>query len=831
MSSSTLGGGAGALPADVTGFVGRRREVAEVKRLLSASRLVCLIGVGGVGKTRLAVRAAADLHRAFDEIRMVELADLEQPALLSQTVAAAVGLQDASGRWSVAALSEFLADRDMLLILDNCEHVVDACAVLVDALLRGAPGLRILATSRQPLAITGEHTLTVHPLAVPQDGHPGAADPGGLEQYEAVALFAQRAAAVVPGFALDEHNCDAVARICRRLDGIPLAIELAAVRLRALSAHEILALLDDRYRWLTGGSRAALPRQQTLRAMVEWSYGLLSPRERLLWARLSVFAGDFDLAAAEAVCADADLPAADLIDLLTGLVDKSLLMGERRGGRMRYWMLETIREFGLGLLLESGRELDLRRRHRDWDQRRAGRAAAEWFGPGQIAWMAALRADRVQLRAALEFSVTEPDEAECGLRMAADLLNYWLAHSLLTEGRSWLERALAALDIDDRSMQVPIPTRTQARGWGLCVSAWLALMQDDTAAAASALADSRLLAAESDDARTLAYASHLSGLAALHEGDIDGALGHLEATLRALRLEGDLFGVVMSSLALGVGLADSGAVDRAIALYEECLELTASHGETWCRLYALTILSIERWRQGDARRATTLARQALLLGESFDDRLNMAVDIEVLGWAAAGEGDDARAALLLGAADAVARSVGMSVLRIRRYIGYHEACETGLRERLGAPEFERVFQAGRALTLTQALARALGRGSGRPEPATEIQKPAASSPRAPGSPLTRRETEIAALVARGLSNREIAKSLVIAQRTAEGHVEHILTKLGFTSRAQIAAWAARQTVASTGAAGSGTGPPNGPATTPDNNAPRRRPRPMSSRVR
>jgi len=712
--------------------------------------------------------------------------------------------------------------------------VVDACAVLVDALLRGAPGLRILATSRQPLAITGEHTLTVHPLSVPQDGSSGLGGPGGLEQYEAVALFAQRAAAVVPGFALDEHNRDAVAGICRRLDGIPLAIELAAVRLRALSAREILALLDDRYRWLTGGSRAALPRQQTLRAMVEWSYGLLSPRERVLWARLSVFAGDFDLAAAEAVCADADLPAADLIDLLTGLVDKSLLMSERRGGRMRYWLLETIREFGLGLLLDSGRELELRRRHRDWYQRRAVRAAAQWFGPGQVAWMAALRADRAQLRAALEFSVTEPDEAENGLRMAADLLNYWLAHSLLTEGRSWLERALAALDLDSRSIQAPIPARTQARAWGSCVCAWLALMQGDDAAAVSALAESRVLAQESDDARTLAYVSHLSGLAALHEGDVHRAVTHLEETRRALRLEGDLFGVVMSSLALGVGLADGGAVDRAIALYEDCLELTASHGETWCRLYALTVLAIERWRQGDTRRSTMLARQALLLGEAFDDRLNLAVGIEVVGWAAAGEGDDARAALLLGAADAVARSVGMSVLRIRRYVGYHEACEAGLRERLGTQDYERAFQTGRALTLTQALAHALGRGSGRPEPPAEARRPgtAAAAPANPaGSPLTRRETENAALVARGMSNREIAKTLVIAQRTAEGHVEHILTKLGFTSRAQIAAWAARQAVASAGP-GSGTGSGTAPATVaPDETMPKRRPRPISSRVR
>jgi predicted ATPase/DNA-binding NarL/FixJ family response regulator len=790
MSSATLGGRTGRtgnLPADVTSFVGRRHEVAEVKRLLAASRLVSLVGVGGVGKTRLAVRAAAELHRAFDEIRLVELADLEQPALLSQTVAAAVGLQDKSGRWTVAALSEFLAGRRTLLVLDNCEHLVDACAVLTDALLRAVPGLRVLATSRQPLGIAGEHTLTVHPLPVPGDeASPAALDT--LGRYEAVVLFAERAAAAAPGFTVDEHNRAAVARVCRRLDGIPLAIELAAVRMRALTPDEVLALLDDRYRWLTGGSRAALPRQQTLLAMVQWSHDLLSPPERALWARLSIFAGEFDLPAAEAVCAGDDLAAADVVDLLTALVDKSLLIGERRHGRMRYRLLETIREFGLGLLLASGWELELRRRHRDWYRRQVARAARDWFGPNQIVWVTALRDDRAQLRAALEFSLTEPDEAGHGLGMAADLLPYWLAFSQLTEGRSWLERALGAADPAD-------PQRAR----GLSVGAWLALMQGDTANALSLLARGRALAEQSGDERTLAYVCHLSGLAALHEGDTRRAVLQLEEAQRLMRAEGDLFGAVMSSLAFGVGLSDAGDTARAVRLYEECLELTARHGETWCRLYALTVLAIELWRLGDVRQATELARQALLLGESFDDRLNMAVDIEILAWTAASDGDCARAVLLLGAADAVARSVGMTVLRIRRFIGYHEACERTLRESLGEKDYARLFQSGARLSLADAIAQASGRtaakaasASGRAPAAVDSAAASAVGQREFASPLTRRETQIAALVARGLSNREIAAALVIAQRTAEGHVEHILSKLGFTSRAQIAAWAAER---------------------------------------
>jgi predicted ATPase len=304
MATSTVDSRLGNLPVDVTSFVGRRRELAEAKALLSTSRLLTFTGMGGVGKTRLALRLAADLRRGFvGGVWLVELAGLLDAGLVGQTVSATLGVDDRTAGWSLTTLSSFLKKRQMLLVLDNCEHLLDACAVMADALLRACPELRILATSRQPLGIAGEQTLAVPPLSVP--GADRRPSPEGLTQYGAVSLFVDRATAVRPGFTIDARNQLAVADICRRLDGIPLAIELAVGRLRSLSADQLLERLDDRYALLTGGSRAALPRQQTLRALIDWSFDLCAPAEQLLWARLSVFSDGFDLDAAEQVCGGA----------------------------------------------------------------------------------------------------------------------------------------------------------------------------------------------------------------------------------------------------------------------------------------------------------------------------------------------------------------------------------------------------------------------------------------------------------------------------------------------------------------------------------------------
>ena len=349
----------GNLPAELTSFVGRRREVARARSLLGGSRLVTITGVGGVGKTRLALRTAAEARRAFrDGVWLVDLASLTDPGLVAQAVGSALGLRYQSTRWPLSILSDYLAGRQILLVLDNCEHLLDACAVLVDVLLRAAADLRILATSRQPLGIDGEQIMQVPTLSVPD---PECLPPvEAMGQYEAVTLFAERAASVRHDFALTEDNCGPVVLVCRRLGGIPLAVELAARRLRALSVEQLLDRLADRYRLLTADNRAALPRQQTLRALIDWSFNLCSPPEQALWVRVSVFAGEFDVDMAEGVCGGEDLPHADMLDLLTALVDKSIFTAAEAGGRMRYRMLDTIRQYGRDRLAAAGQEAVMR---------------------------------------------------------------------------------------------------------------------------------------------------------------------------------------------------------------------------------------------------------------------------------------------------------------------------------------------------------------------------------------------------------------------------------------------------------------------------------------
>jgi predicted ATPase len=351
---------AGALPVEISSLVGRRRELTEIKRLVATSRLVTLTGVGGVGKTRLAWRAAAELRTGFaDGVCLVELSAVRDETLVAYAVASALELQDQTTRSLPEVLADYLADRRLLLILDTCEAVPKAAADIAAALLAAAPELRILATSRRSLGVLGEHTYVVAPLPVRDAATSGSGD------GDAVALFVERAAAVQPGFALTADNAAAVTAICQRLDGIPLAIELAAARVRVLSVEQILSRLDDRFALLTTGNRTAVPRHQTLRVAIGWSHELCTPSERLLWARLSVFPADFDVDAAEEICSDTQLPAGLVFDLLTRLVDQSVLLPQTGPFGARYRMLDTIREYGHTWLAAIGQDGPLRRRHRD----------------------------------------------------------------------------------------------------------------------------------------------------------------------------------------------------------------------------------------------------------------------------------------------------------------------------------------------------------------------------------------------------------------------------------------------------------------------------------
>ncbi|MBB5780474.1 LuxR C-terminal-related transcriptional regulator [Nonomuraea jabiensis] len=804
------------LPAELNSFIGRRHEIAEVKRLLSDARLVTLIGVGGVGKTRLAQRVGFDLRRSFaDGVWLVELAALESPELLVQAVMECLEIQDRSLRPPIEVLTEHLRDKRMLLILDNCEHLLDECAAVAETLMRAAPDLRILATSRQTLGVVGEQVMPVPPLPLP-DFDVARSSTDSLKQFDAIRLFADRSQSVLPGFEVTDDNQDSVARIVRRLDGIPLAIELAAVRLRALSVEQLLARLDDRFRLLTMGARTAMPRQQTLRALIDWSYALCTEQERLLWARLSVFSGGLDLEAAEHVCAGDGIEPDEVVDLVVGLVGKSVLAREGDQTTVRYRLLETIRQYGRDRLRESGDEAALRARHRDWFADLASRGQREWFGPDQVAWFNRLRAEHGNIRSALDYCLTTPGEAVRGLAIATALRFYWIATGSLREPRDWLDRLLAAGPATGPAARPPAgpvegppagPAAESAadsavapavgppvgdavgdaeedaaatvRANALCVNARLAVLQSDFALAADMLEEARELAKQLDDAAIVAEISYVCGLAALLQRDITGAAALLEEAVAGYRETDAPMGVVNTLLYLATAHSLLGHPEEAVARFKEGLEACEAREDHWFRSYTLWMYGVEVWREGDVAGAVEMEREAIRLKQPFDDRLGTALCIEALAWMAA-DGTPERAAVLFGASQERWRS--FCAPPFGYLAGHHDASEALARERLGEEKFEAAFRRGTELTPADALAYAM----------CESPKPAKPAAAAQASPLTRREMEIARLVAQGMTNKAIASALVIAQRTAEGHVEHILTKLGFNSRAQIAAWVSEQ---------------------------------------
>ena len=760
----------GGLPAEVTSFVGRRQATAEVKGALSASRLVTLTGVGGTGKSRLALHVARDLRRAFDDgVWLVELGQVQDPSLLGDTVAEVLGLSDVSSRDPETVLAGYLADKQLLLVLDNCEHLLGDCALLVAGLLPAAPGLRVLASSREPLGIAAERIWPVPPLSVPRPEESWTGEGWG-RRYEALALFEERAAAVVPGFALDKDNETAVARLCRRLDGLPLAIELAAVRLRVLSIDDLLVHLQDRFRLLTSGNRAAPSRHRTLRAAVQWSFDLCSELERTLWARLSVFAGGFDLAAAEDVCADDGLPHQEVFTGVAGLVDKSLLVRGEDAGVARYRMLDTIRQYGREQLA-GGEEVVVRRRHRDHYLRLCEQAEADWFGPRQVEWLDRFRAEASNVSTALEFCLTEPGQARTGLRMAGALHWYWT--SRIRDGRYWLDRALA----HDTG-----PSRERVKA--LWVVGWIAGLQGDSIHALAALGECAGLARQFDEESGLGHAIAFTGMMNLLQDELPEAAEAYEQALthyRAAGLVDPYTAMAVSSLGMIVGLL--GDTDRAVALCRESIATCEEHGERWARSWALCNLAIARWLEHDLQRAAAHLREALRLKSALGDQAGVAWCVEELGWISAADEDAQRAAVMFGVGEKLWAAVGgrLSGWGIARDLSAQAKARA--QDALGKRAFDASVEHGKLFSTDKALAYALSEQSA-PSPPT-----AASSARPEVEPeqLTRRESEVALLIAQGMSNKEIASKLVISRRTAEAHVEHILVKLGFTSRTQIAA--------------------------------------------
>jgi predicted ATPase/DNA-binding CsgD family transcriptional regulator len=763
------------LPAELSSFVGRRHELASVRDGVASHRLVTLLGPGGIGKTRLSLRAAADQERTLaDGAWVAELAPVQLPELVPEAVVAALGIRSTRGTSPVERLVAHLRSRELLLLLDNCEHVQEAAARLAATLLSDCPGVRVLATSRHALGLPDELVLTVPPLPMPGPGR-SSGPPEALMHYDAVRLFVDRATASWPSFRLTAANQDALVELVRRLDGMPLAIELAAVRVRSLTVKQILDRLSDRFALLTRGSRAALPRQQTLQALLDWSHDLLEPGEQLAWARASVFSGGFDLAALEAVACGEDLPETALPDVVDGLVAKSVLVREADdvGGAARFHMLESLREYGDARLAESGGTAPYAVRHRRWYAAQARIAATELFGPAQVDWFTRLRADHDNLRAALERSAHASDDAVERLQMATALKHYWIMVGRFGEGRAWVERLLSQLP--PASDDEPDEQRV-ARAAGLEVAGRLAVLQGQLDVGKPLLEEALAAATRAGDATWRAHALHALALASAFWGEPAAAVPLLDEALALHRTGTDPFGVPLALVQLATVHATLGEPERAMTYAEECIALSEAASERWCAALARWVEALVQWRLGHGSRARSHARDVLRLKEPFGDRMGMAMSVEVVAWAESEAGRFPEAARLLGAVQAALDSIGATLF------GHlhedHDACLARTREALGEADFRRAFDEGTAMRFGDAVALAAGRRT-----AVSAAVDAPDEVR-----LTRRQQEIAALVAEGLTNREIAERLVITQRTAEGHVATILGKLSFTSRKQLASW-------------------------------------------
>jgi predicted ATPase/DNA-binding CsgD family transcriptional regulator len=704
---------------------------------------------------------------------VAELADLRDPALLAETVASALELRDASTRWLVSTLADFLASRRLFLILDNCEHLLDACAVLTDALLRSCPDLKILSTSREALGIDGETVMEVPPLPLPEQDRVPPAD--ALLQYDAVRLFVERARSAWPQFELTPSNAAEVGALCRRLDGLPLALELAAVRLRAYTVGQILEQMNRRFELLSTGSRTGSVRHKSLRAAINWSFGLLAEEEQIAWRRLSIFAGSFDLEGAEAICGDDGLPAGPATDLVAGLVEKSILRRELYAPTPRYRMLETIRDYGRDRLRDAGEEPQVRGRYRDWYADLATRVFEHSWGPYQVEWWDRAHLELADVREAIRSCLAEPGEANQGLMMAANLVYYWLTKGNIREGRRWIDALLKVA-----------PEPTQARAMALGVDGWMAQLQGDMPEGLELFVESERIAADLGDKSTLSLASIALGGALIWEGDLDRAESLLE---RCLDLQEGLPDRRWAANALGtLGSIWSlrGDHSRAFELFGRAIGLCREAGDRYIQTWMLHGQAQEAWFMADMDGAERILTETLRLSHAVDNQVGVGMSIEVLAWIGASSGRAERAARLLGGVQALRDAIPATLQPT--FVQDHDACLASTRSALGDREFERFYRDGTHMTTDQLVSLAL----------EELEEKEPEAREAPGKrssmELTPREGEIAGLVAKGLTNREIASTLVISQRTAETHVEHILTKLGFTSRAQIAAWVVEEEV-------------------------------------
>jgi predicted ATPase/DNA-binding CsgD family transcriptional regulator len=760
------------LPLELSSFVGREPEIAEVKRLLleDKNRLLTLTGTGGCGKTRLALAVASDLVQQFEDgVWLVELASLSDSGLVAQAVASTLGVREAQDRSLIQTLSKHLESRKMLLVLDNCEHLLEGCAALAYALLRACPNLRILATSREGLGIAGERAWLVPSLSLPDSQNLPHFEE--LARYEALQLFGERAAAVASAFELTERNAPAVAGLCQRLDGIPLAVELAAARVRVLSVEQIASRLDDCFSLLTGGSRTALPRHRTLRATIEWSHDLLSEKEKVLFRRLSVFTGGFTVESTEKVCAGEGIEPEEVLDLLAQLVDKSLVLvaEQQQGGaeeEARYRLLETVRQYGVERLEESGEAELVQEQHAQYYLRLAEEAEPELREQG--AWLERLGTEHANLRAALGWALgaqdgEEPAEgrAKLGLRLAAALAQgrFWNAYGP-SEGRRWLERGLA------RSGASPLAVRAKA----LSQAGFLAIWQGDYQRSAALLEEGMALFKQLGDKAGVATSLFHLGNMALHGADHERASA-LRREAEALRPElADRQAIGLLLYFLGMAALSEGDHDRTVALAEEGLALNRELGDLRGMAMCLTLLGISALDRDDPERAAALYEDDLRVLRGLKDKTGTAYGLRGMAGVASLRGDATRAARLWGAAEALGEAIGLPLSPLDRSHPDYARLLAAARSQLDEAAWEAARAEGKAMTPEQAIEYALT------SPSLPTPQPKNTSELSP------REVEVLTLVAEGLTDAQVAQRLYLSPRTVGQHLRSSYQKLGASSR-------------------------------------------------
>lgn len=752
----------GGLPNALTSFVGREREVEEVGRLLSEYRLVTLSGSGGSGKTRLALHAAMELCGEFEDAAWwVALAPLSDPELVGRTVASTLDVHGAPGRSLVETLAEHLEAKEMLLVLDNCEHLIAGCAALVEALLCACPGLRVLATSREPLGVAGEASWPVPPLSLPDPGNRLAEE---ISRCGSVRLFVARAGAVARDFSLTEENAPEVARLCERLDGMPLAIELAASRIKALSPRQILARLDDRFKLVAEGPRTAPPRHRTLRATMDWSHDLLEHSEKVLFRRLSVFSGGWTLEAAEAVCAGEGIETDDVLDVLALLVDKSLVVASESDGEARYRMLETVRQYGREKLEASGEEPEIRRRHADFLLALVEEAEPGMVGTEQIAWVERLEIEHDDIRAALGWLRGE-GEAERGLRLASGLLRFWWFQGHLAEGRAQLE---GTLDLCSAA-----PVRDEVRAGALNALGVLIHRHADYAAGDLDVARSRLEESLAiyrrlgDEERTAAVLQNL-GRVGVALSEWTAARSSLDESLTIARRLGNEAAVALSLFYSGMAHLLGRDLSPARSRIEEALGIFRRLDDKFWINASLVHLGYVDCEEGERAAARSRFMEMSEVGPVAQLPWGATYALDGFARLAAAEGKAARALRLGGATAALRETYGVSV-DPAGHAAFQRSLEPAWRA-IGEERGASAWEEGRAMSLDEAIAFAYEEPETKPESSV-------------GGPLSAREIEVLRLAADGLTDAQVAERLYLSRKTVGHHLSAVYRKLGVRGRA------------------------------------------------